>query len=122
VRWVGRVIDTVDSEGPAERAGLRAGDVIVSADGVRLFSQDDLDDLLRVSEPGQSLALQVLRSDDSDSEPVSIDVTLGSEVVTSAAQEPLRWQYASLEQLPLALGAAREKHKRVLVGLSGAET
>jgi len=122
VRWVGRVIDALDAGGPAERAGLRVGDVIVSADGVRLFSQDDLDDLLRVSEPGQSISLQVLRSDDSEPEPVSIEVTLGSRVVAAAAHEPLRWQYASLAQLPLTLGAAREKHKRVLVGLSGAET
>ncbi len=36
--------------------------------------------------------------------------------------EELEWQYASLAQLPAALDEARTSNKKLLVGLSGAET
>src|SRR4051794_2175529 len=47
--------------GPAHRAGLHAGDVIVAVDGVRVTSADELIVAIRRHVPGQRLTLTYLR-------------------------------------------------------------
>lgn len=120
VRLEGRLVHEITEGGPADLAGVRIGDVLISVDGAVLYSQDDLDDLLRVAEPGQRVALQLVRA--GRSARVTVDASLGTASQTATENGALHWQHASLVQLPVALGEAREKHKRVLVGLSGAET
>jgi S1-C subfamily serine protease len=48
--------------GPADRAGLQVGDIVVQADEFRLAGVGDLSGLLERSRPGTSLELQLLRS------------------------------------------------------------
>src|SRR4029079_10153142 len=47
--------------GPAEKAGLQRGDVIVSVDGQPVSTLRELYDAIRRKGPGQSLSFQVLR-------------------------------------------------------------
>jgi len=83
----GLLVATVQPGSGAAAAGLRAGtntavvsgeswpiggDLIVSADGVRLTSVDQLRDLIAAKEPGQSLSLVVYRG--------TTKVTLGVEL------------------------------------------
>jgi putative serine protease PepD len=54
--------DAVQKGGPAARAGLRAGDVIIAADGRPVTSADELIALIRKHAPGERIALTYLRS------------------------------------------------------------
>lgn len=56
----GARIDGVDANSPAERAGLRSGDVIVGINGSPINSQSDVDPFLSGGR-GRSLALDVNR-------------------------------------------------------------
>jgi putative serine protease PepD len=53
--------DAVASGGPAGKAGLRSGDVVVAANGVRVTSADDLIVAIRRHSPGQGLTLTYRR-------------------------------------------------------------
>jgi serine protease Do len=85
----GVLVGDVVSGSPADDAGLRGsfesatidgqairigGDVIVAADGDSITSMEDLQSFLQEAEPGQRVALTVLR----DGRQRSIDVTLGT--------------------------------------------
>ena len=59
---------------PAEKAGLKEGDIIVSLDGQAIDGQHQLDLLLLQHAPGDKLTLSVLR----DGQTMSIDLTLGT--------------------------------------------
>lgn len=116
VRQQGRVVTRVSE--PAAGAGIRPGDVLCQADGIDLYSQDDLDDAVRARRPGDGVAL-VLERTGEDIVHV-ITVKLGSE--RGPAAHGIAWRHASLAHLPSALAEARATGKNVLVGLSGAET
>jgi len=69
----GYAIAGVVPDGPAERAGLRAGDVIVEFGGQPIRSLADIDAALRRHEAGQRVPVTVRRGDDQ----LKLDVTLG---------------------------------------------
>jgi putative serine protease PepD len=54
--------DAVQPRGPAARAGLHTGDVIVIADGHPVSSAEELIALIRKHAPGERLTLTYLRS------------------------------------------------------------
>jgi serine protease Do len=59
----GLVVSQLRSAGPAEQAGLKKKDVILSAEGRSLTRVSDLLRLVRSKEPGELFALEVLRPD-----------------------------------------------------------
>lgn len=119
VRVHGRVIDEVEPGSAAAEAGLQPGDVLLRLGENDLYSADDIADFLSVS--SQSDQVLVSFKSAGEVEPREATVTLGGERI--AAEGPrLRWQFASLGQLPEALDIARAKKKKIMVGLSGSET
>ena len=60
----GVIVAVVERDGPADRAGLRAGDVIVEADGRDVTAVEDVLSVLRDSDPGDAIALTVMRDGD----------------------------------------------------------
>ena len=54
-------VTSVEADGPADRAGLLTGDVVVSFDGSRVADVDDLVRLLADAAPGRRVALVALR-------------------------------------------------------------
>lgn len=70
---VGALIDSVTPGGPAEQAGLRAGDIITEFDGVPITDQVDLTAQVRVRAGGDSAELVYVR----DARRQTITVTLG---------------------------------------------
>ena len=67
----GAVIEQVDSQTPAARAGLKAGDVVVAFDGERVRSARQLDRLVGETPPGRSVKMSIVR----DSAKLDVDVT-----------------------------------------------
>ncbi|HEY6570673.1 MAG TPA: trypsin-like peptidase domain-containing protein, partial [Candidatus Limnocylindrales bacterium] len=60
--------------GPAEKAGLKAGDIITAVNGQALDAQHPLDLVMSQLAPGQTASLTVLR----DGSTITIDVPLGT--------------------------------------------
>ena len=65
--------------GPAEAAGLKAGDIITAVNGTALDQQHPLDLVMSQLSPGQKATLTVLRG----GQTLSLDVTLGTRPSTS---------------------------------------
>jgi membrane-associated protease RseP (regulator of RpoE activity) len=66
----GVLVSKVEEDTPADRAGLRAGDVIVSVDGKAISNRGDIGSALMHKEPGDTVAVKVIR----DGTPRTIDV------------------------------------------------
>jgi S1-C subfamily serine protease len=60
----GLLVDAVVTGGPAARAGLGGGDVILSIDGRRMDSEDDLTPVVDARKPGDVVKVEVLRGDE----------------------------------------------------------
>ncbi|HJT36810.1 MAG TPA: trypsin-like peptidase domain-containing protein [Actinomycetota bacterium] len=58
----GALIQSVVSGGPADRAGLRIGDVIIAVNGTQISSFDDLISALSTHQPGQQVQIGYLRA------------------------------------------------------------
>ena len=59
---------------PAEKAGLKAGDIVIAIEGITVDSEHPLDALLTSYAPGQSVKLTILR----DGAQMDLSVTLGT--------------------------------------------
>ena len=120
VRVLGREVSALEPDGAAVRAGLKVGDVVLRLGSNDLYSTDDIVDFLSVASPGDRVPVVLKRV--GETEQVELVATLDGESAAVSETPGIEWQYASLGQLPLALKEARAKMKKVLVGLSGAET
>ena len=69
------LVSEVDTEGPAARAGVRAGDVIVKLDGNAIHHPDDLRRAVEDAAAGSDVTLTVQR----DGRPLDLKVTLRGE-------------------------------------------
>lgn len=57
----GLLVAEVLEEGPASKAGIMAGDVIIAADSRTIHTHDDLDELIGCCEPGKTMSVVLLR-------------------------------------------------------------
>ncbi|MCX6833704.1 MAG: PDZ domain-containing protein [candidate division Zixibacteria bacterium] len=57
----GAIINEVVDDSPAERAGLKEDDIIISYDGKVVRDDDDLTDLVSDSRPGDTVSLTIIR-------------------------------------------------------------
>ncbi|MDF3917630.1 DegQ family serine endoprotease [Salinicola salarius] len=69
----GALVSDVSDDSPAQKAGLKAGDVILSADGADIDDSTTLPRLIGQVAPGDEVTLQVMR----DGDQRKIDVTVG---------------------------------------------
>ncbi|WP_373988431.1 DegQ family serine endoprotease [Duganella sp. BuS-21] len=70
----GALIANVDRGGPADKAGLKAGDVIRSVNGNKIVSSVDLPSMVGLSTPGEKITLEVWRQ----GKLVQLTATLGN--------------------------------------------
>jgi len=61
----GALVADVTKAGPAEKAGIRAGDVLISLDGVPLESANDFRNRIAASRPGKKVEIGLLRKGES---------------------------------------------------------
>lgn len=78
----GALISNVERGGPADKAGLKAGDVIRTLNGQKIVSSVDLPSMVGLSTPGEKINLEVWRQ----GKPVQITATLGNANDKVAAQ------------------------------------
>jgi hypothetical protein len=71
----GAVVLTVVEQGPAEKAGLLAGDVITAIDGEAVDGPEALVDAVTSRQPGDAVVLTVTREGEDD--PIEIEAVLG---------------------------------------------
>ncbi len=69
----GALVQNVTPDGPAEKAGLKAGDVIRRLNGQSVENQDQLTALITSLNPGSPVTMDILR----DGKPLTIKATLG---------------------------------------------
>ena len=93
----GALISSVDKNGPAERAGIQAGDVVMQFDGKEVASSADLARFVSEASPGAGVRLKVWRN----GAPREISVRLGEADSDTAADEA---KASSLESDRLGLG------------------
>jgi S1-C subfamily serine protease len=74
LQGAGVVVAAVKPGGPAARAGLARGDVIVKVDGKPTPTADDLATVLAVLKPGQTVPVEIMRPDGTSK---TVDVKLG---------------------------------------------
>lgn len=79
------LVEDVNDDSPAAKAGLKPRDIIISADGVSDISSDDLRAKIRSKKPGEKLNLTVLRRGQ------KIDLTATLEESTVAPEEGPAW-------------------------------
>jgi len=120
VRFQGQLIDRLTKNGVGAKANLQRGDIILAIDKVEIFSSDDIRDLLMVRKPGQEVTLLLTRGKSKKKE--TLRLKLGEQKIPKRKEPRLTWHYAGLPYLKDALAQAKREGKRVLVGLSGAET
>jgi 2-alkenal reductase len=70
----GSTLPAIVPNGPADAAGLRAGDIITAVDGIALDGEHPLDAVVSQFSPGQDVTLSVLR----DGSTVELQLTLGT--------------------------------------------
>lgn len=97
----GALVANVERGSPAERAGLKSGDIVRRINGQPITSSLDLSSNIALSRPGEKVALDVLR----DGKLVRIDATLGdaNEKGRRAPQEELASTQDNGARLGLAL-------------------
>ncbi len=87
----GALITAVDADGPAAEAGVQAGDVVTAVNGEPVDAERTLRDRIIAYEPGDVVALTIVRGD----ETLTIEVTLGERTggevqLFDASQLPFR--------------------------------
>ena len=99
----GALIRQVTPDSPAAKAGLQAGEIIVSIDGQELGSQTDLAEVIHSHKPGDTISLSVKPI--SDEQAHEVQITLG-ENPDQAGQAYLGVSYVSLPVLHAPEGEA----------------
>jgi serine protease Do len=69
----GAIVSQVTSDSPAERAGLKSGDVLREIDGRKIINGSALQVAVSELAPGNSIALSILR----DGKPVKVNIKVG---------------------------------------------
>jgi serine protease Do len=80
----GALVANVESGGPAEKAGLKAGDVVLSVDGTKVQDSGDLPRVIGDKRPGAEVKLEIWR----DGRSRTVTATLGEMSNEAVAEGP----------------------------------
>lgn len=76
----GAIVEETDADGPAQKAGLRAGDIVVAVDGRHVESLRQISEAVTGGAPGATIAFSALR----DGAPLVANIVLGAQQTTPA--------------------------------------
>ena len=83
----GALVSDVTSGGPAEKAGIRSGDVIVGFDGKEIKDEHDLPQIVAFTKPGKTVNVRLLRGGKEVTVPVTIAEMAGEPGKPAAGHE-----------------------------------
>jgi serine protease Do len=107
------VVHSVRSDSPAEKSGLLADDVIVSADGNPVHRRLDLERAMIGRKTGEEIQLEVLR----DGQVQSISLVLTESQHMRSDTTDLAWSQLGLRLNPIPSGVFRGYHSRYRGGM-----
>jgi len=91
VHTTGAIIRRVEQGSPADRAGLRSGDLVVAVNGVAVRSGTQLRNMIGLSHIGDEVKLTVIRRGDGE-QALSVRVEQASTAASASARPRLRQQ------------------------------
>ncbi|GAB6037399.1 DegQ family serine endoprotease [Fundidesulfovibrio butyratiphilus] len=113
----GALVSQVSKDGPADKAGLQAGDVIVELNGQPIADSHDLTTRVGATPPGETVKLEVLRK----GKPVSIRVTLTERDLKQLAAADGSGEVSPDNALGMTLGGAESRSGHAAVVVSAVE-
>ena len=110
---IGALVRSVESGGPADKAGIEAGDIVTKVDGHTVEKFGDLPRVVGSAKPGSKVALQVFRRGAYRDVSVTV-VEFEPERVASAGAREAPKPQASMGMLGLAVADLTEAQRREL--------
>lgn len=90
----GIIIGRVEEDGPAEKAGLKAEDIIISVNGKEVRNWDSFRSMIAAAQPGEKIDLEVIRDFDKE----QFTVILGERPPEETASVPQNENDRNLEE------------------------
>jgi serine protease Do len=89
-RPIGAMVRSVESGGPADKAGIEAGDIITKVDGKPVDKVSDLPRMVGIAKPGSRVLLQLFRRGDYREISVSVVEFEADKSAGSPSREPIK--------------------------------
>lgn len=88
----GYFVSYVVPDTPAEKGGIKAGDVIVEFDGRKLSSSEEFRRMVASLQPGKTVAVKVLRDEEDKINPLTLNIKLGERPTEGVGAGPAEGQ------------------------------
>jgi serine protease Do len=111
----GALVAEVEPNGPADRAGLKAGDVIASLDGTPVPTSEDLPRIVARHAPGSRSKLEILRNGKRQTVDVTLD-ELKEETARADAPQASPPGTSAPQGLGIEIGESPQRKGEVIVG------
>jgi serine protease Do len=113
----GAIVNAVESGGPADKAGIEAGDVIIKFDGKPVVSSNDLPRIVGAIKPGAKVAVQVWRKGAARELTVVVGELAEETVRSPKTQRPVEKKANRLGLVVSELGREQQRDLKVRGGL-----
>jgi serine protease Do len=119
----GALVSSVEDDGPADRAGIKAGDVVVSFNGHPVDTAGALPALVGASTPGKTVPIEIWRGNSTRKLDVQLDEMKGAASVAANVGDDAQSGRLGLRVRPLSADEKREidvDNGLVVEGVAGA--
>jgi len=96
---LGALVADVTKDGPAEKAGIRSGDLITSYDGKEVRDEHELPALVAATKPGAKVTVRIFREGKELSLPVTISELEGEPVARGSGSEATKGVGLTVQEL-----------------------
>ena len=116
---IGAVVNSVEKGGPAEKAGIEAGDVILKFDGKTIANSADLPRMVGATRPGSKSVVQVWRKGSTRDISVVVGEMLEDKQASAKSSRNLKPSEQAANRLGLVVSELTAEQKRELKMNSG---
>ena len=113
----GAIVNAVERGGPADKAGVEAGDVILKFDGKPVVNSSDLPRIVGASKPGTKIAMQIWRKGATRDLTVVVGEVAEENAKNGKAAKPVEQAANRLGLIVAELSAEQKKELKVSAGL-----